>query len=177
MTNLSTDESFEISPPSDMPVTGLDLEFCELVNKLCMMIQEKTGCYLALKEWSVSEESAKITNGLITLFETGKITIQNTTMFPTFKKDMLEMALVAQRTNKSIIHKTEGASTTVRLLEVDIPLGLASWQITGIPEMTIDELEQTFASMEDEANIEIPFFVIDGVCEFNNWMPTIGGNS
>jgi hypothetical protein len=169
LTNLEVGDPAELGQATYIPDIDFDPEYITLIEKLCL-IQRKCRKRLMLTDWEISAELKKVINEVTEIIDTGQVILTDSIMLPTFRKPAMELALQALRTGQGVRHHTEGAESVSNILDVEIPLGPATWDIVGIPMIPIEELEKIISEMGPEDERSIEFRVLQGTGVFDNWI-------
>ena len=126
-------------PPSS--VTGLNLDFYDLVQKLCL-VQDKTGHFFRIPEEGISQKNANSIKELFEIVEHGVVHYQNASMALELKDKALQMFLDMHKQGKFIHLKSEADDSFVELFDEEISTGPMIREITGYVEMDYSEFEK-----------------------------------
>lgn len=169
ITFLETQHTFE----PELPGGHIDVphpEFVSIVDNLCM-IQQKTGCTLALdSDWSLADGEIQTINELVEIFKTGRVVKHNAILTGNFRKAALDLMLEVHRTGKPISLRLEGDDSWMELLGIKIPLGPYREHISGVLDISVAELERAIADMEAKDELEVRFVEAQVVEEFTDWL-------
>lgn len=168
ITFLKTQESRQGEFPAGV-VQAPPPDFLDIIEKLCL-IQQETGSALALPaDWSLDRMDIDAINELVAIVNTGEATLRNRVFTGVFQKLAVGLFLDAHRAGKSIKLKARALDGYVELLGERIHLGPFTQHICGWLDTPAAELEEMFAEMEPEDELEVRLVDADVVEEFDDW--------
>jgi hypothetical protein len=121
------------------------------------------GCRLALKDWEISADDVNVTLQLAAALETGILeSIPEVSDFPMTREDLTRV-IELSRAGQGVRFSAFTAEFTTDLLGTKISLGNVEMEyIAAIPDLNPAELEDLIRSAEDEAEVIVPFRIIEG---------------
>ena len=153
-------------PPSS--VTGLNLGFYDLVQKLCL-VQDKTGRFFKIPEEGISQKNA---NSILELFEIvdhGVVHYQNASMSLELKDKALQMLLDVHKQGKFIHLTLEAEDSFVELFDEEIATGPMIREITGYVEMDVSEFEKRINELKPEEFLKVNLVDVNGTETLSKW--------
>ncbi|MCB9460997.1 MAG: DUF4365 domain-containing protein [Anaerolineaceae bacterium] len=165
---LTAQKPLMLQSPIDKLQNGIDEEFINLVEKLCL-IQNKTGVRLVLPELVLDSDTARRINEIHSIVSTGSLQMSNTEATPELTKHTITTALKAIETGQAVSYSTIGSESSIEILGTDIPLGEGNWNITMLPRVNATELQSILDDMEADDTKAIPVHILTGSAEFPKW--------
>ncbi|MEP7289633.1 MAG: DUF4365 domain-containing protein [Chloroflexota bacterium] len=161
------------NPNEVSTVTG-DSGFIDLIEKLCF-IQEKMGCWLTLKQWSIADEEAQLINELTEIIKVGHIVWGVGTTQIVLDKNELEIMIRSLIMGNGIKYTRQNGNTSVELFGTNIEMGPSTWEVIGVPQLQTDELKQIIETLDPNTKVAIDFIVHASTFSFSNWPKTSFG--
>jgi hypothetical protein len=153
-------------PP--ISVIGLNLDFYDLVQKLCL-VQDKTGHFFKIPEEGLSQKNANSILELFEIVENGEVHYQNASMYLELKDKALQMFLDVHKQGKFIHLKSEADDSFVELFDEEISTGPMIREITGYVEMDVSEFEKRINVLKLGGFLKVNLVDVNGTETFSNW--------
>lgn len=170
VTYLSSQQTVVLDSPSSLEFMVVNDDFENLVEKLCH-IQRKTGVRLRLGKMALDAETVKLIEETYAAVSAGKAELANVDLTLKLSKQSVEVALKAKHLGLDMTYSTMEAESRVTILNTDIPLGPASWNISAaIPKLSVEELQTILDNMAQGDYRPIPLQVLRANVEYINWL-------
>ena len=157
---------------SDFPpgtVSGLDLAFYDLVQKLCL-VQDKIGNFFKIPDEGISKKDANSILELFEIVEQGVVQYQNASMHLELKDKALQMLLEIHKQNKPVHLRLEVDDSYVELFGEKILTGPMVREVTGFVEMDVLEFERRIDKLKPEQFLNVNLVNVNGTETLSNWL-------
>lgn len=159
------------STSTDFPATNqdaIDPVFYELVQKLCV-IQDKTGRFLKIPKEGVSVKDEGSIRELFDVVENGVVYYKDMVMTLGLKVEALKILLDLHKKQEPIHLTFTYPDSYVELFGEKVETGPMVREVTGVVEMSVNELEETINRLFPEDIFDIKLVNVNGTETLSDW--------